>query len=397
MTPSLVAILAALGVLLFLGAAWMAGAAAGESLLEPGTHPTVRERTRARVAVVSTALLLVGGMWAVAARWRTMDREFRSNALYKPVPVVANVRTNGSLHLLHLTQPQDRVGAPGWDTLVADHGKLMHLFLMREPDFGAFAHLHPVRRDARTFENVLPPLPAGAYRLYAEVTHENGLSQTLTAQVSLPAPAGRALQLMGGSNMLNEVICQSPVTVASNAPQPFALDVDDSWHGGSVNAMSPASRTQVSRLMAGSTMVFQNTDMLVENRATSLQFAVLTREGQPARLQPYMGMLGHAVVRRVDGEVFTHLHPIGTISMAAQELLMRREPNASDGTGTLPATSAQPRSDLRTRDDAAASVGNQVSFPYAFPRPGDYRIWVQVRTDNRVLTGVFDVRVKGAE
>jgi hypothetical protein len=86
----------------------------------------------------------------------------------------------------------------------------MHLFLVREPDCAAFAHLHPVRRDSRTFENVLPPLPAGTYQLYAEITYENGLSETLIAPLDVPAPSGPELPPMADWKMVNEVWCRSP-------------------------------------------------------------------------------------------------------------------------------------------------------------------------------------------
>ena len=288
------------------------------------------------------------------------------------------VRTNGTLRLLHLAASEDASGASGWDTLLADHGKLMHLFLLHGPDFHAFAHLHPVRRDAQNFENVLPPLPGGDYQLYAEVTHENGLSQTLVANVSLPEVVGGAPQLPGGSNMLNEVFCQSVAIPAGNAPPPFALDADDSWHIGAASAL-PAARVRASRLMGGGSMVFQNTGELIENRETSLHFAAFTADGSPMGLQPYMGMLGHAVVHRAGGEVFTHLHPLGTISMAAEEILARRNLDERAATNAPMASTNV--------------VGSEVTFPYAFPRPGDYRMWVQVRVNGRVLSGVFDVQV----
>jgi hypothetical protein len=38
-------------------------------------------------------------------------------------------------------------------------------------------------------------------------------------------------------------------------------------------------------------------------------------------------------------------------------------------------------------------VGEAISFPYAFPRAGRYRIWVQVKSAGRVLTGAFTADV----
>src|SRR6185503_8162269 len=74
-----------------------------------------------------------------------------------------------------------------WTPLIPDHGKLMHLFLVREPGLDAFAHLHPVADGADRFRASLPPLPAGTYRVYADVVHESGFPQTLVDRVTIPA------------------------------------------------------------------------------------------------------------------------------------------------------------------------------------------------------------------
>ena len=375
MPPALGGTLATLGVFLFIAAAWLAGAAAREATLAPAVAPALSDIKRGwRVAFI-TALVLGGGVWAGTARWQKMDRDFRSNALSRPLPVVAAIRTDGETRLLHLTPSAESAAASTWDTLVTDHGKLMHLFLIHEQNADAFAHLHPVRRSTTDFEGVLPPLPGGKYHLYAEVTHENGTDETLISSVTLPEPAGSAKQTSW--TMKNDAWCMSPIAPAGNSAQPNALDYDDSWHVGA----TPAD-ARTSALMGGFRMLLQTPGTFTADRETALRFAVFSPSGEGATLQPYMGMLGHAVVRRSDGTVFTHLHPSGTISMAAQQLFTRLD-NPSEPPSPQPPPSAV--------------ATNEVAFPYAFPQPGDYRIWVQVRITGRVLTGVFDVIVKVRE
>lgn len=371
MPPALGATLVAFGALLIGAAIWLAAAAAREAGLTPGAAPSPRDRARGRIAAGVAALVSCAAVYGGNYRWQEMDRDF-ANALSKPLPVEAAVQREGEQNLLHLVPTRDTPLTAAWDSLVTDHGKLMHLFLVREPDLDAFAHLHPVRRDALRFDGLLPPVPGGTYQLYAEVTHEDGSSETLVTKVNLPPPSAAALLQMstgpGGG-----ILCLSPSSAApASADQPTALDFDDSWHMGA----SGATKGRSAALMGGGRMEFLTDGPLVADRDTELRFAAFGADGAALPLEPYMGMFGHAALRRSDGAVFTHLHPAGSISMAAAEMLARRDGTASP----MPL--------------ASAAIAHGVEFPYAFPRPGAYRMWVQVRSRGRVLTGVFDVEVR---
>jgi hypothetical protein len=145
----------------------------------------------------------------------------------------------------------------------------------------------------------------------------------------------------------------------------------------------------VSLLPGGMKLTWTNPGSQRMARENALRFQLVSDTGMPLLLEPYLGMFGHAIVRRRDGAVYTHLHPAGTISMASQEVFERKEARIKGG--------AQPR-DLRPAP-AVHSEGNaeSVAFPYEFPEPGPYRIWVQVKNSGRVLTGVFDVVVEAWE
>jgi len=91
-------------------------------------------------------------------------------------------------------------------------------------------------------------------------------------------------------------------------------------------------------------------------------------------LEPYMGMAGHAEFVKSDQSVFAHIHPAGSVSMASLMI-------------------AQKDSGLPMDHGAMNAIPAEVSFPYAFPQPGDYRLFVQMKRHGEIETGVFDTHV----
>jgi hypothetical protein len=370
MQRALGAVLAVLGLLLTAGAATIVGAAVRESVLPPGEEPDARRRRRARTAVVVTALVLVLTLFGGKRWWDGVDAEARAS-LFRPYHATAVVGPEGAARVLRLA-----IDDPRWDerqtkSLLTDHGKLMHLFLIREPGLDAFAHLHPVPAapgDQDRFEVSLPGLPAGRYRLYADVVLDNGFAQTLTARIDLPpSPEGTPGEASGG-------------------PPP---DADDSWR---ISAPPAAGQTVSSPLGDGEVMTWEGGGRpLVAGRDVELRFTVRDAAGLPAALEPYMGMLSHAVISRLDGQVFVHLHPVGTYSMAAEEAFLEKEPEAAPGMAGMQGMRGMPG----MSHGAGSSPVSEVSLPYAFPQPGRYRFWIQVKTGGQVRTGVFDAEVSG--
>jgi hypothetical protein len=345
--------LVGLGLFLFVGALTIVGAAVRESGLPPGEVPDAARRRRSwtarAIAVPVLALALLGGSrW-----WDAEDRAYAGN-LYQAPETEAGVSIEDGARVLTL-----EVTDSLWNRttpLLPDHGKLMHMFLVREPALDAFAHVHPLRTDGRSFRLAVPAaLPAGTYRVYADVVHESGFPQTFVKKVAIPA---------------------APPAAAG------AGDADDAWRvGGSVTG-------NAARLEDGSTMTWERDATLAAGREATLRFRVEDPSGAPAVLQPYMGMMSHAAVTRDDGSVFVHLHPAGSVSTTAQQVFAQRE--AGDT-----ARAADGR--LVVRPDHAMHTGGEpgvVSFPYEFPRAGRYRVWVQVKRDGRVLTGAFDADVR---
>ena len=362
-TPLAIALLG-LGAFLFVGAITIVGAAVRESVLPPGTEPDAARRRRSwwiRLLVVPVlALALFAGK-----KWWDADDAAHLASLYRPMQVRTTIEAAPDAgRVLTIAITDSLWLGRRFVPLIPDHGKLMHLFLVRE-DLGSFAHLHPLMIDSSTFRTTLPPLGPGRYRLYADVVHETGFTQTLLDSVTL---AG-----------------------SGDAWRPG--DPDDSWWQS--RQPSAASYQRETQLEDGSTMTWvRDSSPIVAGRDLELRFAVRDKHGGPARLEPYMGMVSHAVITRDDGSVFVHLHPSGTISMASQLAFTLRQPGDTvRGLLGSRITAAERAPSPMTAMVVEGDPGT-VTLPYAFPRPGRYRMWVQVRLQSKVLTGVFDAQVQ---
>jgi hypothetical protein len=234
----------------------------------------------------------------------------------------------------------------------------MHLFVVRVPAFDRLAHLHPVRGDDDVFVQRLPTLPAGHYRLFADIVGGSGYPLTGVGEIDAPDLACPALEG-------DDASWSRPAEPTAGA-------------AGSAGPAGPADRT--AELSDGARMIWERTGPVRAGVASSLRFHVVGRDGSPAALDSYMGMAGHAAIVATDLSVFAHLHPAGSVSMPALELA-----NAGVAGGDPHAGHAM-----------QVTLPADVAFPYGFPKPGSYHVFVQVKLAGKVETGAFDVTVEPA-
>jgi hypothetical protein len=304
--------------------------------------------------VIVLGIIYLGKAW-----WGAEATNYKRGVNFFKPPEAETQLENGN-RLLIRAKGQD----PAWsievnmDEVIPDHNHLMHLFLLSTPGMERMWHLHPDRVQGGAFAENLPSMPAGHYDVFADIVDKNGFPWTLVGQIDLPQINGK----------------------------PLAGD-DSTWTG---TALTPnGNDTSVVQLADGGRIVWEKgSGPLVANTAMVFKFKVEDKEGNPAKdMEPYMGMAGHAEFVSSDMSVFAHIHPAGSASMAALELA-NASPSAGAAAveGSTPNTMAMPM--------VTGSLEPEVSFPYGFPKAGEYRIFVQVKRAGQVETGVFDAHVQ---
>jgi hypothetical protein len=350
------------------------GAARRESTLPPGDAAGPKDKRAARL-VMAIVFVLVVGILALGRMWWTSSAKENSLRMIYRAPQIHASLVSGDSLLLRMDESTWHKNRPEtvMTSLIADHGHLMHLFLVRTPEMDRFYHLHPTQADDESFTANLPPVAAGHYKVFADIVRSSGFPDTMVAEIDLPDVAGTALS---GDDS------EASATRLASSPQ--------------VNAISP--------LADGSRMVWlRDSSPLVSNRLEWFRFRVEDDAGKPVvDLEPYMGMAGHAEFLRSDLSVFAHVHPDGSVPVAALLLANASLPNSAPvhpavaGTNATPSVSDMSGMNMSSTNMPAVNTPAQiteVSFPYGFPKPGLYRIFVQIKRQGSVQTGVFDVTV----
>ena len=328
------------GLMLLLGAGFVGivSAMAREAKLGAGESIDRRAKTRGRIAG-AIATIVVAGIVYLGNMWWTVEATAYDRYIYKPL--AATPFFEGNELRLVLRDP-GWIGSRRLDDFVNDHGHVMHLFVVT-PELDRLWHLHPEAISRGVFSQRLAAMPDATYPIFADVVHATGVPETVTGEITT---AG--LEQSG---------------------RPLTGD-DSAW-----SAERPSSTTKI-------TWVRDSTP-LVTKRLTTFTFRVDDHNGQPVTdLELYMGMPGHAVFVRRDLKVFAHVHPSGSAPMATLDMAM-------------PSTSSHSQhASLPRRSPGEGGPPSTVTFPYGFPEPGQYRIFVQVKRAGAIVTGAFDADVK---
>ena len=413
MPKSLGWVLAGLGLLLVVLMATIIGASVSDGLLKPGTNNLTNIRrkklTGATIAFLVLALMLYGG----SSWWNSWSSNY-AKYMYRPPLAKTSILNYDQQQVLHFQVDSNSLKAAkkSISFIVPDHGKLMHLFMVRENALDVFAHLHPVRKDSLNYFALLPDLPQGRYLVFADVVRWNGFNETIADTIYVP----KKTWVKTASAKLYSAFFHDPddTYVISNS---INKNVDN-FPGKTTLVCGVPGETM--KLADGSSAVWEHAANapFEAGKVYPLTFAIHDPSGAAVKLEPYMGMTGHGVVLKYDGSVYMHLHPVGTFSMASQEILQNR----MKGDEKIPATpdanrfrdsidreitkirkmgeternrylmASMPAMDMP--NNKHNKMDAMVTFPYAFPSAGKYRIWVQMKRNGQILNSAFDATVK---
>jgi hypothetical protein len=390
------------------------GSSVSDGLLKPGEMLSEKLYRKRYVGASVALVILVLTLWGGKTWWDSWAARYQ-RFMFHPLTANTSIEQTERGEIIRLSIDTTQLNKilsirrnyifRKMEYLIPDHGKLMHLFLVKAREMNVFAHLHPVRKDSVTFEAMLPPLPNGKYWVYADITRLSSFSETITDTIEISernsfiSTAARNVSMDGDDTYL--ITNSIKQTTVSDQGVPVLM------------CGKPGIRIP---LQDGTTAIWEQdpTEPLMAGKLIHMRFSILEPDGSPSTLQPYLGMMGHAVIVKDDGSVYIHLHPTGNYSMGSQRALLERfafdksleeylpppqvfMDSIDHFIARLETMPVEKRDSLlmigmnHTVDSTHAA--HSVTFPYAFPEPGNYRIWIQMKRNNEILNSAFDAQV----
>jgi len=402
-------LLAGLGIFLFVLMITIIGSSVSDAVTRGGEPIPARRKKYKMAAITLAAIFTTVIVYAGNAWWQSWATDYKK-FMFRPTQATSTlIKNNGANEMwFRLDTSNISQRKTSFSYVIPDHGKMMHMFVMRIPAMDAFAHLHPVRIDSATYKTVLPGLPKGKYLVFADIVYGSGFTETIKDTFDIDTNLADSMKRLDRDD-----------AYAYALPNNLADDPLKYTDDNTIICGKPGTGI---KLKDGSTMIWEGmtNEPLQTSKIYNLKFAVLSPDNQPARLDSYLGMGGHAAIIRNDGNVYIHLHPVGTYSMAAETNFVKRladpfgEYNYPDPKPfrdsidnfikQLSILSEAEKDSLLVKQmnmpemDNNAMAGmnhsNTIEFPYSFPSAGSYRIWVQVKRNGKVLTAAFDKEVR---
>lgn len=231
------------------------------------------------------------------------------------VPAGLSLAANG-LRLVPSETRFDPGERTNWSFQIVEDGSVVTDF---ETAHGQRAHLIVVRRDLTRFQHRHPELESdGIWRLERLTFPDPGVYRAFVDVV-----------VDGRATTLGYDLFASGVDGVEPRPGSSRRDAADGYEV---------------ELLA---------DDVEAGETAELEFEVLTEDGAVARLDRYLGALGHLVALREGDLAYLHVHP----------------------------------------EETAAESGH-AAFRVRFPTPGRYRLFLQTKPAGTLITTRFDVRVE---
>ena len=354
MTQGTTILLSTLLCLLFFGAINIIRIAYKDSTQSPGDHPNHGKIIKSYIVTIVSLIIFSAIIYGGKSWWDNIDTAYQNN-IFQTLENKIEIFDNGkekfmSIEIIDELWKQNRMA-----DIIPDHGKIMHIYLISD-NYEILAHVHPSRTENDdVFIVKMPPVDFGTYYLFMDVTHATGFSHTMTNKIEY--------------NEDNITFTESIFDIDR--------DVDDAW----------AINSKENRITWKNKKPFYKSGDDID-----LEFQVMNN-GKPAILEPYIKMGGHAALLKKDQTVFVHIHPIGTISMASQEIFQENYIQGIVDQDDICFFGFV--NDSKENIINNVSLNGKVSFPsMKLENTGEYGLWVQVKSSGEVITQKFDFEIK---